>query len=48
MWVIAQGNLIVDSGRVVGRGGRIATTPAGIDYLNDAGIDYLTAEPAWI
>jgi hypothetical protein len=48
MWVIAQGNLIVDSGRVVGRGGRIATTLAGIDYLKDAGIDYLTVAPAWI
>jgi hypothetical protein len=48
MWVIAHGSVIVDSGQVVGRGGRIATTPAGVRYLKDAGIEYLTVEPNWI
>ena len=47
-WVIAHGNVIVDSGRVVGRGGRIATTSAGVGYLQDAGIEYLTVAPDWI
>lgn len=47
-WVIAHGNVIVDSGRVIGQSGRIATTQAGEEYLKDAGIDYLVTTPRWI
>jgi hypothetical protein len=47
-WVIAHGDVIVDSGRVVGKGGRIATTPAGVAYLQNAGIEHLAVTPKWL
>ncbi|MGH2617201.1 MAG: amidohydrolase family protein, partial [Thermomicrobiales bacterium] len=47
-WVIAHGDVIVESGHVVGQGGRIATTPRGAGFLEEAGVDYAIAEPDWL
>ena len=47
-WVFANGEVIVEAGTVVGRGGRIATTSRGIAFLQDAGIECVTAAPEWI
>jgi hypothetical protein len=47
-WVFANGQVVVRSGTVVGRGGRLATTPRGIPFLQSEGIDCVTASPGWI
>jgi hypothetical protein len=47
-WVIAQGDVIVREGEVVGRGGHVATTPAGAAFLAQRGVDHMIAEPDWI
>jgi hypothetical protein len=47
-WVFANGQVVVRSGTVVGRGGRLATTPRGIPFLESEGIDCVTASPGWI
>jgi cytosine/adenosine deaminase-related metal-dependent hydrolase len=47
-WVLAHGEIIVRQGQVVGRGGRVATTPAGMAFVREAGLIPLLAEPDWI
>jgi hypothetical protein len=47
-WVFANGQVIVRSGTVVGRGGRMATTPRGVAFLESEGIECVTAAPDWI
>jgi adenine deaminase len=47
-WVIANGQVVVRSGTVVGKGGRIATTARGVPFLQNAGIECVTAAPDWI
>jgi predicted amidohydrolase len=47
-WVIAHGDVIVDSGKVVGQGGRIATTATGVAFLEEAGIASVVAAPDWL
>ena len=46
--VIAGGVVIVDGGTVVGRGGRMAVTPAGTEFARDAGLDHVIATPDWL
>ena len=47
-WVFANGQVIVRSGTVVGKGGRVATTPRGIPFLKSEGIECVAAAPDWI
>jgi len=47
-WVIANGQVVLREGHVIGRGGRIATTPRGIPFLAEKGIESVTAAPDWI
>jgi hypothetical protein len=47
-WVFANGQVVVRSGTVVGRGGRVATTPRGVAFLESEGIECVTAAPGWI
>jgi len=47
-WVFAHGQVVLRSGTVVGRGGRIATTPRGIPFLKGEGIECVAAAPEWI
>lgn len=47
-WVVANGEVIFGEGAVVGRGGRIATTPRGIPFLKEQGFECVTSAPDWI
>jgi hypothetical protein len=47
-WVFANGQVVVRSGTVVGRGGRVATTARGLDFFRSEGIECVTASPGWI
>ena len=47
-WVFANGQVVVRSGAVVGKGGRVATTPRGVSFLQGEGIECVTATPDWI
>ena len=47
-WVFANGQVVVRSGTVVGNGGRVATTPRGVPFLQSEGIECVTAAPDWI
>ncbi len=47
-WVLAHGEVIVRDGQVVGRGGRVATTPAGMAFVREAGLTPILAEPEWV
>lgn len=47
-WVLANGQVIVKEGDVVGRGGRVATTKRGSAFLAEQGIESVTAAPDWI
>ncbi len=47
-WVFANGQVIVQSGTVVGRGGRVATTSRGVPFLESEGIECVAAAPGWI
>jgi hypothetical protein len=47
-WVFANGQVVVRSGAVVGKGGRVATTPRGLPFLQGEGIECVTAAPDWI
>jgi hypothetical protein len=47
-WVVANGEVIVRAGAVVGHGGRMATTLRGTQFLKEKGIECVTAAPDWI
>jgi formylmethanofuran dehydrogenase subunit A len=47
-WVFANGQVVVRSGTVVGNGGRVATTPRGVPFLQSEGIECVIAAPDWI
>lgn len=47
-WVIARGQVIVRSGDVIGKGGWLATTPAGTKFLESEQIAYDIAVPKWL
>jgi hypothetical protein len=47
-WVFANGQVVVRSGTVVGRGGRVATTARGLDFFRSEGIECVNASPGWI
>jgi hypothetical protein len=47
-WSLANGHLIVQEGRVVGRGGKLIMTPAGQDYLKEKNVNSQAVEPAWL
>lgn len=47
-WVVADGQVIVQAGEVVGRGGQLITTPAGYRTLNELGAESRSVEPEWL
>jgi cytosine/adenosine deaminase-related metal-dependent hydrolase len=47
-WVVANGQVIMQAGEVVGRGGQLITTPAGCRTLNGLGVKSKSVEPAWL
>lgn len=47
-WVVARGRVIVEEGEVVGRGGRMITTPAGEPFLRERGVATEIARPEWL
>jgi hypothetical protein len=47
-WVVANGQIIVQEGEVVGRGGQLVTTPLGCRFLQEEGIKCIAVEPGWL
>jgi len=47
-WVVANGQVIVQEGKVVGRGGRLLTTPAGQGFLSEQGVEGRVVAPDWL
>lgn len=47
-WVLANGQVIVREGDVVGRGGRVATTERGTSFLAAQGVESVIASPDWL
>jgi predicted amidohydrolase len=47
-WVVADGQIIVQEGEVVGRGGQLITTQAGRRFLREKGVKNTAVEPVWL
>jgi adenine deaminase len=47
-WVIANGQVVVREGQVVGKGGQMLTTDIGQAYVTDRGMDSRTVAPEWL
>jgi hypothetical protein len=47
-WVLAHGDIVLQSGTVIGRGGRVATTLRGVASLQSEGVECVIATPDWI
>jgi hypothetical protein len=47
-WAVAEGEIIVERGTVVGRRGRLITTAAGQAFLSEQGIEARVVTPDWI
>lgn len=47
-WVVACGQVVVERGEVVGRGGRMLTTRHGETYLREEGVERLVVSPEWL
>ena len=43
---VANGQVIMHQGLVMGRGARFITTPAGLDYVKEQGLDAIVVDPA--
>ncbi len=47
-WVVAGGEVILERGEVVGKGGRMLTTGEGERFLRDEGVDCQVVRPEWL
>jgi len=47
-WVIANGQIVVREGRVVGHGGRMFTTSAGQKSITEQGMESRVVSPEWL